>query len=196
MQQFTILENGKISDSAVLAAIEDLKQDVSDMNETAVETHMMLFRAYAAYFTTSSTMYEELGLSHARFNMLRWLHHAEGNRLTITELGASLEASVPNVIRMVQALENEGWVRRIQSESDRRVVYVQLTEDGHDRFRKLLPRAIGIWEELQLGLTSEEQALLSHLLAKLRLNLLSRYIGRDLLTYRIEHRKRKSPPID
>ena len=196
MQQFTILENGKISDSAVLKSIEGLREDVPGLDPVAVEGHMMLFRAYAAYFTTVSTMYEELGLSHARFNMLRWLHHAEEHRLTMTELGAALEASVPNVIRMVQGLEAEGWVRRVPSEQDRRVMYVELTDDGQQRFRKLLPQAIDIWERLQQGLTSEEQAILSHLLAKLRMSLLSRYIGRDLLTYRIEHRKGKTSRLD
>ena len=195
MQQFTILESGKISDTAVLDSIEALREDVPGIDDTAVEAHMMLFRAYAAYFTTVSTMYEELGLSHARFNMLRWLYHAKNHRLTMTELGASLEASVPNVIRMVQGLETDDWVRRVPSEQDRRVMFVELTKDGHDRFRRLLPQAIDVWQKLQQGLSPEEQALLSHLLSKLRMSLLSRYIGRDLLAYRIEHRKRKTPRV-
>ena len=155
---------------------------------------MMLFRAYAAYFTTVSSLYEELGLSHARFNMLRWLYQAKENRLTMTELGASLEASVPNVIRMVQSLETQDWVRRVPSEQDRRVMYVELTKEGHERFKQLLPQAIDVWQKLQQGgLSSEEQALLSHLLTKLRMSVLSRYIGNDLLAYRIRHRKRKLP---
>jgi DNA-binding MarR family transcriptional regulator len=196
VQNFTVLGNGKISDSSVLESINDLQRDVPDLDEIAVEAHMMMFRAYAAYFTMASTLYERLGLSHARFNMLRWLHHAEGRRLTMTELGASLEASIPNVIRMVQALESDGWVRRVQSESDRRVMFVELTDNGFERFRSLLPQAMGIWEELQEGLSSEEQALLSHLLAKLRFSLLSRYIGQDLLSYRIEARRRKKRQAD
>jgi MarR family 2-MHQ and catechol resistance regulon transcriptional repressor len=195
MQQFTVLDNGKLSDSVVLQTIEDLREDVASLDETAVEAHMMVFKTYAAYFTAMSARYEELGLSHARFNMLRWLHHAERHRLTMTELGAHLEASIPNVIRLVQALESDGWVRRVPSESDRRVVYVELTEDGHQRFRELLPRAVRLWEEVQSGLSHEEQAMLSHLLAKLRMSLLTRYIGRDLLSYRID-RRRKNEPLD
>jgi DNA-binding MarR family transcriptional regulator len=191
MQQFTIRENGHFSDSTVLASIADLREDVPGLDGTAVECHIMLFRTYAAYFTAVSARYEELGLSHARFNMVRWLHHADKHRLTISELGAHLEASVPNVIRMVQALEAEGWVRRIPSESDRRVMNVELTPDGQRRFRALLPRAVKIWEEVQSGLTSEEQAVLSHLLAKLRVSLLARYIGRDLVTYRLAAKQKR-----
>jgi DNA-binding MarR family transcriptional regulator len=192
MQQFTILDDGRLSDSSVLSSIEDLREDVPHLDEIAVESHMMLFKTYAAYFTAVSSRYEELGLSHARFNMLRWLHHAKDHRLTMTELGAHLEASVPNVIRMVQALENDGWVVRVPSEADRRVMFVELTGEGHARFRALLPQAIAIWEEVQSGLSSDEQAMLSHILAKLRVSLFSRYIGRDLVAYRIEAKRRKA----
>jgi hypothetical protein len=64
-------------------------------------------------------------------------------------------------------------------------MFVQLTADGHERFRDLLPRALALWEEVQAGLSKEEQSLLSHLLAKLRVSLFSRYIGRDLVAYRL-----------
>ena len=53
MQQFTILDSGKLSDSSVLRQIESLREDVPDLDETAVESHMMLFRTYAAYFTAT-----------------------------------------------------------------------------------------------------------------------------------------------
>jgi DNA-binding MarR family transcriptional regulator len=189
-QQVTILENGKLSDSVVLGSIESLRKDVPDLDDTAVEAHMTLFRAYAVYFDALSSRYEDLGLSHARFNMIRWLYHAAGNRLSMTELGAHLEASVPNVIRMVEGLQSDGWVTRVESETDRRVTYVQLTGDGLSRFRAMLPRALEIWEEVQSGLSSEEQAMLSHLLTKLRMSLLSRYMGTgDLVSFRLEKRK-------
>jgi DNA-binding MarR family transcriptional regulator len=191
VQNFTILDDGRIRDSVVVRTIERLKEDDPHLEETAIEANMMLFRTYAAYFTTISSLYEKMGLSHARFNMLRLLYQAPENRLTMTALGAALEASIPNVIRMVQGLEGDGWVTRVQSKSDRRVTFVELTDEGNRRFRSILPGAVRIWEELQQGLTTQEQAMLSHLLTKLRLTLLTRYIGDDLLSYRIEERKRK-----
>lgn len=192
MQQDYTLENGRLSDGVVLRSIAKLRQDVPDLDETAVEAHMTVFRAYAAYFDAVSGQYERLGLSHARFNMLRWLYHAEACRLSISELGARLEASIPNVMRMVQALEAEGWVRRLANEADRRVTFVEMTEAGLQRFRVLLPEALRIWQEVQSGLTRPEQALLSHLLTKLRMSLLTRYIGRDsLVQYRLEEQRRR-----
>ena len=191
MQQFTLLDDGRLADSMVLKSLDHLREDVGDFDEHAAECHMMLFRTYAAYLTSMSERYEELGLSHARFNTLRWLYEAADHRLSVSGLGAHLEASVPNVMRLVEALESDGWVVRRQSETDRRVVYVELTPEGHERFRALLPRALQLWEEVQSGLSSDEQVMLSHLLTKLRMSLLSRYIGRDLVSYRLEARRRK-----
>jgi DNA-binding MarR family transcriptional regulator len=192
MQEFTILDNGRLSDAIVLKTMELLRDDVPRLDPTAVEAHMTLFRAYGVFFAAVSARYEELGLSHSRFNMLRWLYHADDGRLSMTDLGARLEASVPNVIRMVQALEVDGWVRRIEGTEDRRVRFVQLTEDGCERFRLLLPRAVQIWEEVWSGLSTEEMQMLSHLLAKLRVSLLSRYLGGDdLMSYRMEARRRR-----
>ena len=191
MQDFTI-ENGRLSDAVVLRSVARLQEEIPDLDPVATEAHMTLFRAYGVFFTAVSARYEELGLSHSRFNMLRWLYHAEDHRLTMTELGARLEASVPNVIRMVQALELEHWVRRIAGKEDRRVRFVELTQEGATRFALLLPRALKIWEEVWSGLDHEEMSLLSHLLAKLRVSLLTRYIqDEDLVMHRIEHRQRR-----
>ena len=77
------------------------------------------------------------------------------------------------------------------------MTYVQLTDGGLSRFRALLPRALDIWEEMQAGMTSEEQAMLGHLLTKLRMSLLSRYMGTgDLMSFRMEKRNRKRAAKD
>jgi DNA-binding MarR family transcriptional regulator len=191
VQQFSISETSKLSDVAVLKTIAHLREDAPDLDEAAVESHMSLFRAYAIYFEAMSKRYEELGLSYARFNVLRWLYQEETHRLNMSELGARLEASVPNIMRMVVALEEGDWVRRLPSEADRRVTFVELTEDGLARFKSLIPEAIEIWEDLQAGLNTAEQLLLSHLLTKVRMSLLSRYVkGPDLVAYRLENKRR------
>jgi MarR family 2-MHQ and catechol resistance regulon transcriptional repressor len=191
VQEFSITESNKLSDVTVLKTIAHLQKYAPNLDEAAVESHMSFFRAYAVYFDAMAKRYEELGLSYARFNVLRWLFQEDSNRLSLTELGARLEASVPNILRLVAALEEGGWLRRMPSEDDRRVTYVELTEDGLIRFRALVPDAVAIWEDLQMGLDTEEQLLLSHLLTKVRMSLLSRYLpGTDLVSYRIENRIR------
>ena len=192
MQQFTILNDGKLSDATVQKTIEQLRVEIGSLDEPAVEAHLSLFRAYAVCFASLATRYEDLGLSVPRLNTLRWLYLAPDNRLTITELSAHLEASLASVMRMVQALQGEGWVTRLQSEVDRRVTIVELTEAGREKCATVLPEAMAIWSEMWSGLTNAEKATLSHLLAKFRMNLLNRYIGHEsLLPYKIEDQERR-----
>jgi len=179
MQEFAVAADGRMTDRAVALAVEQYREEVPRADEAAIEAHMTLWRAHNVYAATLTQAYEELGLSIPRFNMLRWLHHSPGNRRSITELGAYLDASAPNVTRMVKALEEAKWVRRVSSPGDRRVVLVELTDKGKEDFAALVPKAVDIWGDVWSGLTISEKETLSHLLAKLRLSLLSRYIGPD-----------------
>jgi DNA-binding MarR family transcriptional regulator len=179
MQEFAVAADGRMTDRAVALAIEQYREEVPDADEAAIEAHMTLWRAHNVYAATLTQAYEELGLSIPRFNMLRWLYHSPGNRRSITELGAYLDASAPNVTRMVKALEETKWVRRVSSPGDRRVVLVELTDKGKEDFSALVPKAVDIWGDVWSGLSLSEKETLSHVLAKLRLSLLSRYIGPD-----------------
>ncbi len=179
MQEFAVAADGRMTDRTVALAIEQYREEVPDADEAAIEAHMTLWRAHNVYAATLTQAYEELGLSIPRFNMLRWLYHSPGNRRSITELGAYLDASAPNVTRMVKALEETKWVRRVSSPGDRRVVLVELTDKGKEDFAALVPKAVDIWGDVWSGLSLSEKETLSHVLAKLRLSLLSRYIGPD-----------------
>jgi MarR family transcriptional regulator, 2-MHQ and catechol-resistance regulon repressor len=191
LPHFAILEDGKLNDLTIQKTIEQLRETMP-LNESAVEAHLALFRAYAVCFASLASRYEDLGLSVPRLDTLRWLYLAVENKLTITELSAHLEASLASVMRMVQALETEGWVRRYQSSVDRRVTVVELTDAGRQKCAEVLPQAMAIWSEMWSGLNDGEKATLSHLLAKFRINLLSRYIGHEsLLPYKIEDQKRR-----
>jgi DNA-binding MarR family transcriptional regulator len=192
MEDFRILEGGRLGDANVLRMLDRLRADVPNLDEAAIEAHLMFFRAYGAFYASLGARYEDLGVSISRFKMLLWLYNSGDQERTISELGAVMEASVPNVVRMVQSLEALDWVERIQKPTDKRVTMVRLTPEGLLRFRALLPRALDIWEEVWSGLSDDEMSMLTHLLARLRLSLNSRYIGgQSLVPFKIETRKRR-----
>jgi MarR family 2-MHQ and catechol resistance regulon transcriptional repressor len=191
VDEYTILKGGKLSDASILKTLERLQEDVPDLDQAAVESHMMFFRAFNAFHASLADRYEELGISISRFRMLLWLYNSAPEKRTMSELGAAMEASVPNVVRMVQALETLGWVERIENPADRRVTFVRLSSDGLSRFRDLLPRALRIWEDVWSGLTYEEMDILNHILAKLRFSLLSRHVGWESLPQGATERRRR-----
>uniref|UniRef100_A9A7L1 Transcriptional regulator, MarR family n=1 Tax=Methanococcus maripaludis (strain C6 / ATCC BAA-1332) TaxID=444158 RepID=A9A7L1_METM6 len=49
----------------------------------------------------------------------------------ISELAEEMKYTKTSVTNMVQKLEKNGYVKRIRSKSDKREVYVELTEKGH-----------------------------------------------------------------
>jgi len=184
----------RVPDATVIDAIEKLTAaGFAGDWEDALESHLTLFRAQAVYRDAVAARMETLGLSVSRFNMLWRLFLEDGHRLTVTTLGSRLEVSAPNVMRMVRALEENGWVETKKSETDRRVTFVDLTSEGEQRFTELVPKALAIYEELWSGLTKKETAQLAQILSKLRQSLLSRYIGGDRLRpYRLEKKTRTS----
>jgi DNA-binding MarR family transcriptional regulator len=52
------------------------------------------------------------------------------SRHTLTDLAALQTVSLPTMSNTVTALEARGWVRRVRSETDRRVVWIEITEEG------------------------------------------------------------------
>ncbi|MFI5531999.1 MarR family winged helix-turn-helix transcriptional regulator [Kitasatospora sp. NPDC051853] len=99
--------------------------------------------------------------------MRLWDHGPQSQSALVEHLG--LDAST--VTRMVQRLEQSGFVRRRRSESDRRAVTVEATAAA----RALRDRIAEAWGELEditlAGLDRSERATLLHLLGRLTDNL-------------------------
>ena len=78
------------------------------------------------------------GLTPQRYLLLLLVKGAEdgSQRATISELASRLYLAQSTVTELVDRTEEAGLVRRSASADDRRVVYVELTEEGDRRFAK------------------------------------------------------------
>jgi DNA-binding MarR family transcriptional regulator len=56
----------------------------------------------------------------------------------MSELSDVLKTTKSNVTNLVDALERNGYLSRIRSKEDRRVIMVELTKEGEKLYRKLL----------------------------------------------------------
>lgn len=166
--------DGNVADPAIEHTVQSLRAELGVFDESAVEVHLAFSRACAVQFAALSSRYEAIGLSVPRLNTLQWLYNVDPKTLTISELSALLEASLPTVLRMVRVLEAEHWVCRTSRKSDRRITDVALTPEGRKKFGAILPAATKVWADLWSYLDTEEQDLLAHLLSKLRLSLLTK----------------------
>jgi DNA-binding MarR family transcriptional regulator len=188
----TELATGNQLDATVGRLLGKIIQTMPDADLSALEAHLTLHRANNVYQASLDLLLASFPLSTPRFNLLKVMYQTDPEPLSITQVSGALFVSLPSALRMVGILETEGWVQTTRSEADRRVTYVRFSDDGRDRFEKLLPATVEIWEDLWAGLTEAERVTLSHLLAKLRQDLLKRYIGEEgLIAFRAS---RPMPP--
>lgn len=66
------------------------------------------------------------------------INSSETEGVNISTLSELLEISKSAVSQIINALEDKGFVERITTKNDRRVVYVRLTESGEQCFAKVV----------------------------------------------------------
>jgi MarR family 2-MHQ and catechol resistance regulon transcriptional repressor len=113
----------------------------------------------------SDERFARWGLSDSHYNVLRILN---GSRepLAQVELGRRMHSSRANVTKLIDGLEERGFVKRLAC-PDRRVNLIDLTAEGADFLRDSLPEILKTVRETMKHLTREEQKTLFRLLGKL-----------------------------
>ena len=107
------------------------------------------------------------GLSDSQYNVLRILR-GEGKALPCQEIAARMITRLPDITRLVDRLEGSGLVARSRTPDDRRVVLIEITEQGLDLLARLDEPMLAL-HRAQLGhLSREELGELNRLLVKAR----------------------------
>src|SRR6185369_1956312 len=114
-----------------------------------------------------SRLRERFGTTLPRFDLMAQLErHAEG--LKMNELSRLLMVTGGNVTAIVDQLEKEGLVERLEEPADRRAFRIRLTRAGEKSFAEMA-RAHEEWVvELLAGMSRREQDELLKLLAKVK----------------------------
>ena len=114
-----------------------------------------------------SGLREEFGTTLPRFDLMAQLERHPGG-LKMNELSRMLMVTGGNITAIVDQLEKEGQVERLDDSADRRVFRIRLTRSGEKSFLEMA-RAHEQWVvELLAGLTRKEHDELLKLLAKLK----------------------------
>ncbi|MEV8067073.1 MarR family transcriptional regulator [Streptomyces sp. NPDC085995] len=104
-----------------------------------------------------------LGITPAQSRLLRTLAHF-GEPPRMADLAEALEVVPRAVTTLVDALEAGGKVRRVPDPASRRVIRVELTDDGRGALRRLRGARRAAAEEILAPLTAEQREALGGLL--------------------------------
>jgi MarR family 2-MHQ and catechol resistance regulon transcriptional repressor len=173
MDQFMVSGEGRVRETSVQKSIQRLKDMFPDLDATAWEAQVMLERTHRLLGNLRDAHWTKYGLTGRRFILLRLLYTTPGKRLSMREIAAHMNLAPNNVTQLIDGLERDGHVRREADAADKRMINAVLTEQGETLFIEVFPetatRIAGAWSDL----SEQEKQLLSHLLARLRMHLLT-----------------------
>ena len=96
-----------------------------------------------------------LGLSQARWLALLQMKMASQN-LTQKELSERMGIEGPSLVRLLDRMEEDGWVERQVSETDRRAKTVHLTDKADAMISEIKRIAAQLRKELLKGISTEQ----------------------------------------
>ncbi|MGH2936417.1 MAG: MarR family winged helix-turn-helix transcriptional regulator [Gaiellaceae bacterium] len=128
-------------------------------------------RAHAALTRELSSRLEASHTISLRdYDVLVQLYHAPGRRMRRVDIARTVILSPSGITRLLDGLEDAGWVCKEHCASDARVTYAKLTDEGLSKFEAARVTHLADIEELfGSRFTDEERTRLSELLGRLPL---------------------------
>ena len=114
---------------------------------------------------------EPSGLTNAQWVPLLKLYM--GVASTVAELARECQLDAGGMTRLLDRLESKGLLRRVRSSEDRRVVNLELTDEGRIAAKKIPAVLCGVQNAHMRGFTVEEWQLLKNLLRRILDNALA-----------------------
>jgi DNA-binding MarR family transcriptional regulator len=108
-----------------------------------------------------------VGLSSAKYTVLAKLARA-GEPLTLSDLAAQVSCVRSNMTQLVDRLEAEGLVRRVDDPGDRRVVRAALTKLGEEREAAGAEQMDQLQSQVATMLTKGDRSVLERVLSALK----------------------------
>ena len=94
------------------------------------EAYLALLRTADALQTQVECWLKEFGLTGTQYNALRILRGAGKEGLPCSEIGERMITHDPDITRLLNRLEQRGFVKRVRAKCDRRVICGMITPVG------------------------------------------------------------------
>jgi|SRR5271166_1663829 len=101
------------------------------------EAYLSLLRTADALQARVETRLKDFGLTGTQYNALRILRGAGPEGLPCREIGERMITHDPDITRLLNRLEDRGFVERRRAQRDRRVIYSKITAAGLKLLREM-----------------------------------------------------------
>jgi MarR family transcriptional regulator, organic hydroperoxide resistance regulator len=114
----------------------ELKQNIPFASREQ-EAYLALLRTADALQTEVEVWLKEFGLTGTQYNALRILRGAGPEGLPCSEIGERMITHDPDITRLLNRLEDRGFVKRTRAKNDRRVICGKITPAGLKLLREM-----------------------------------------------------------
>jgi DNA-binding MarR family transcriptional regulator len=137
--------------------------------QASVSAFSRLLRAHSTLWRElSARLVADHGLTINDYEALLHLSHADHGSLRRVDLAERLMLTPSGVTRLLDGLERDGWVKKGQCDSDARVTYAVLTDEGRERLESAARTHIAqIRQIFEERFSTEELETLGELLGRL-----------------------------
>lgn len=99
-------------------------------------------------------IYGQSDVTPQQFKVLRIIGKGSA---TVGEVSNSINSKLPAAARLLRRLEEKGWIVKRQDIQDRRVFWLELTEQGHELLSTMSRRREQVIQEMFDKLSTQEQ---------------------------------------
>ena len=114
----------------MMTRLADEMKQTKPFVSLAEEAFLNVQRTAEALTAAMSELFKSYGITGTQYNVLRILRGAQDDGLPCSEIGGRMVTRDPDVTRLLDRLERQGFVGRERSSVDRRVVTTKITADG------------------------------------------------------------------
>jgi DNA-binding MarR family transcriptional regulator len=153
---------GRLYDSRFRHVLSGARRPLSEKEMRAIEAMTALRITAKMTRQLMDRWAEKHGLSEGRMQVLWQLMSAPERRLQLGELAEQMEVTPRNVTGLIDHLERDGLVERIDDPEDRRSTYARLTNEGARRLDSMRGEGLQWQMKIASGLSMEELDQLRH----------------------------------
>lgn len=100
----------------------------------------------------------------SEFTILEALYHK--GKQTVKEISNTVLINIGSITYVIDKLEAKGLLKRIHCKDDRRVIYIQITDQGTQLMDEIFPKHQKVIENIFADINVEEKAFLIDILKK------------------------------
>lgn len=134
------------------------------MKSKSLKSFIVLMKASKSVQELITTDITSYNMRTSDFVIMETLYHK--GRQTIRQIAEAVLIKTGSITYVIDKLEDKGWLTRSDCKEDRRVVYIELTDEGKRVMDSIFPQHQLVIEDIFSELTEQEHDILIDLLKR------------------------------